>query len=200
MTKAKVESSHRPRLQHRVGDLYLSARADAHADRARRASDGHRAARPHVRAAHRNGLPLHRTAGRVEGHRPARGLRTLAALYREYRATRPHIVFHYTIKPNIYGSIAAKLARVQSVAVTTGLGYVFIQQSRAAQVAKKLYRFAFRFPREVWFLNRDDHEALSRRESARASGSRAASARRRRRSRGVRVSRRCPRARISCSC
>ena len=32
------------------------------------------------------------------------------ALYREYRSTWPHIVFHYTIKPNIYGSIAAKLA------------------------------------------------------------------------------------------
>ena len=70
------------------------------------------------------------------------------------------MVFHYTIKPNIYGSIAAKLAGVQSVAVTTGLGYVFIQQSRAAQVAKKLYRFAFRFPREIWFLNRDDQPAF----------------------------------------
>ena len=46
------------------------------------------------------------------------------------------------------------------MAVTTGLGYVFIQHSRAAQVAKKLYRFAFRFPREIWFLNRDDQAAF----------------------------------------
>jgi glycosyltransferase involved in cell wall biosynthesis len=69
-------------------------------------------------------------------------------------------VFHYTIKPNIYGSVAARLAGVASVAVTTGLGYVFIQHSRAAQVAKRLYRFAFRFPREVWFLNRDDEAAF----------------------------------------
>ncbi|WP_061162722.1 glycosyltransferase family 4 protein [Caballeronia temeraria] len=91
---------------------------------------------------------------------PRDDLKTLAALYREYRATRPHIVFHYTIKPNIYGSLAAMLARVPSIAVTTGLGYVFIQKSRTAQVAKLLYRFAFRFPREVWFLNRDDHEAF----------------------------------------
>ncbi|MGN6669540.1 MAG: glycosyltransferase family 4 protein, partial [Trinickia sp.] len=69
-------------------------------------------------------------------------------------------VFHYTIKANIYGSVAAWLARVPSIAVTTGLGYVFIQKSRAASVAKALYRFAFRFPREVWFLNRDDHSAF----------------------------------------
>jgi glycosyltransferase involved in cell wall biosynthesis len=91
---------------------------------------------------------------------PRDDLKTLAALYREYRATRPHIVFHYTIKPNIYGSLAAMLARVPSIAVTTGLGYVFIQKSRTAQVAKRLYRFAFRFPREVWFLNKDDHHAF----------------------------------------
>ncbi|KVN38005.1 glycosyl transferase [Burkholderia pyrrocinia] len=91
-----------------------------------------------------------------KGTSPREDLGTLAALYRHYRALSPDLVFHYTIKPNIYGSVAAWLARVPSVAVTTGLGYVFIQKSRAASVAKRLYRFAFRFPREVWFLNRDD--------------------------------------------
>jgi glycosyltransferase involved in cell wall biosynthesis len=95
-----------------------------------------------------------------KGTSPREDLLTLWALYRHYRTIRPHVVIHYTIKPNIYGTIAARLAGVDSVAVTTGLGYVFIQQSRAAQVAKKLYRFAFRFPREVWFLNRDDKAAF----------------------------------------
>lgn len=91
-----------------------------------------------------------------KGTDPVEDLRMLAAMRRHYRALRPHLVFHYTIKPNIYGSIAAWLARTPSVAVTTGLGYVFIRESRAASIAKLLYRFAFRFPREVWFLNRDD--------------------------------------------
>ncbi|HTH76368.1 MAG TPA: glycosyltransferase, partial [Trinickia sp.] len=88
-----------------------------------------------------------------KGTNPLADLRTLVALYRHYRTIRPAVVFHYTIKPNIYGSVAAWLARVPSIAVTTGLGYVFIQKSRAASVAKALYRFAFRFPNEVWFLN-----------------------------------------------
>ncbi|SAL84778.1 glycosyl transferase [Caballeronia choica] len=96
-----------------------------------------------------------------KGTDPREDLKTLVALCREYRATRPHVVFHYTIKPNIYGSIAAWLARVPSIAVTTGLGYVFIQKSRTAMIAKRLYRFAFRFPREVWFLNRDDRAAFA---------------------------------------
>ncbi|WP_186010846.1 glycosyltransferase family 4 protein [Burkholderia gladioli] len=91
-----------------------------------------------------------------KGTDPLEDLRMLATMRRHYRELRPHLVFHYTIKPNIYGSIAAWLARVPSVAVTTGLGYVFIRESRAASIAKRLYRFAFRFPREVWFLNRDD--------------------------------------------
>jgi glycosyltransferase involved in cell wall biosynthesis len=95
-----------------------------------------------------------------KGTNPLDDLRTLLALFRQYRALKPGVVFHYTIKPNIYGSIAAWLARTPSVAVTTGLGYVFIQKSRVAKVAKRLYRFAFRFPREVWFLNRDDEAAF----------------------------------------
>jgi glycosyltransferase involved in cell wall biosynthesis len=95
-----------------------------------------------------------------KGTNPRDDLRTMLSLYRLYRSLRPHVVFHYTIKPNIYGTIAAKLAGVDSVAVTTGLGYVFIQKSRAAQVAKLLYRFAFRFPREIWFLNQDDETAF----------------------------------------
>jgi len=96
-----------------------------------------------------------------KGTNPLDDLATLRALYRHYHAMKPDVVFHYTVKPNIYGSIAAWLARVPSIAVTTGLGYVFIQKSRAAQIAKRLYRFAFRFPREVWFLNRDDLAAFT---------------------------------------
>ena len=95
-----------------------------------------------------------------KGTNPRDDLRTFAALYRHYRAIKPDIVFHYTIKPNIYGTVAGWLARVPSIAVTTGLGYVFIQKSRAAIVAKALYRFAFRFPREIWFLNGDDQRAF----------------------------------------
>jgi len=87
---------------------------------------------------------------------PLHDLRTLYTLWRIYRKLQPDLIFHYTIKPNIYGSLAAMLARVKSIAVTTGLGYVFIQPSRAANVAKMLYKLAFRFPREVWFLNSDD--------------------------------------------
>lgn len=96
----------------------------------------------------------------AKGTNPLADLNTLRVLWRHYRALKPDLVFHYTIKPNIYGSLAAALARVKSIAITTGLGYVFIRQSRVAQIAKQLYKLAFRFPREVWFLNSDDQKTF----------------------------------------
>ena len=49
-------------------------------------------------------------------------------LFQWYRQEKPDIVHHFTIKPVIYGSIAARLAKVPRIINTiTGLGYVFIE-------------------------------------------------------------------------
>ncbi|MCG1019589.1 MULTISPECIES: glycosyltransferase family 4 protein [Burkholderiaceae] len=100
-------------------------------------------------------IPLELSA---KGTNPLHDLGLVRTLVTCYRALKPDLVFHYTIKPNIYGSIAAKLAGVPCIAVTTGLGYAFVNTNLVARVAKVLYRFAFRFPREVWFLNGDDRQ------------------------------------------
>lgn len=73
-----------------------------------------------------------------------------------YFLDRPAFAFHYTVKPNIWGTIAAKMVCVPSVAVVTGLGHVFIKQNPLTRVVSGLYKLAFMFPREVWFLNDDD--------------------------------------------
>jgi glycosyltransferase involved in cell wall biosynthesis len=95
-----------------------------------------------------------------KGTSPIEDLLTCFALYRLYKRLAPDIVFHYTIKPNIYGTFAAAFAKVPSIAVTTGLGYVFLHANRAARIAQTLYKWAFRYPREVWFLNPDDRDAF----------------------------------------
>lgn len=59
---------------------------------------------------------------------PADDLRTLAALIRLYRRTRPRIVHHFGVKPALYGGLAARVAGVAAVVSTfTGLGYLFQQ-------------------------------------------------------------------------
>lgn len=79
--------------------------------------------------------------------------RQLVKLYREHR---PDFIFHYVIKPNIYGSLAAATVGIPSVAVITGLGYPFAKRNLLYSIVKRLYRRALRKTEEVWFLNNED--------------------------------------------
>ncbi len=80
----------------------------------------------------------------------------VASLYRIYKKNKIDVVLHFTIKPNIYGSLAAALAGIPSIANVTGLGTVFIRDTKRSKVAKMLYYLAFRFPKVVFFQNNDD--------------------------------------------
>ncbi len=81
-------------------------------------------------------------------------------LYREYvhiyNRLKPTFIFHYTIKPNIYGTLAAKWCKVQSISIITGLGNAFSKKSLVYFFSAFLYRFSSRFAAEVWFLNASD--------------------------------------------
>ncbi len=96
----------------------------------------------------------------AKGVNPIADFGLMLRLLRHYREVKPDFIIHYTIKPNIYGSLAAKLVGIPSLAITTGLGYTFVNQNVVSQVARQLYRFAFRYPKEVWFLNEDDRCAF----------------------------------------
>ena len=79
--------------------------------------------------------------------------RQLKKLYKEYK---PDILFHYVIKPNIYGSLAAASCNIPSVAVITGLGYAFARHNFLYWIIKRLYKLSLRRSKEVWFLNNND--------------------------------------------
>ena len=57
---------------------------------------------------------------------PFKDLRLTGELGSIYKKIKPDIILHYTVKPNIYGGIAAYLNKIPSIAVVTGLGYAFI--------------------------------------------------------------------------
>jgi glycosyltransferase involved in cell wall biosynthesis len=96
------------------------------------------------------------------GMNPFRELLAIVQLARLYRALRPDWVHHITIKPVIYGGLAARLARVPSViSAISGMGYVFIASGRRARLlragVRAAYRAAFRHPDStVIFENPDD--------------------------------------------
>lgn len=105
-------------------------------------------------------VPLLRT-----GMNPLADLKTLFALWSLMRLIRPDFVMSYTIKPVIYGSIAAWLARVKyRFALITGLGYAFQGEGRRdalRSLVQRMYAIALRRTHKVFFQNPDD-EALFR--------------------------------------
>ena len=90
----------------------------------------------------------------------------LVDLLRIYRRERPDLVHHFTIKACLYGTIAAKGARVYRVInAVTGLGHVFLgtrKRSRLLRRAiKPVYKAAFTARRAtVVFQNASDQEHL----------------------------------------
>lgn len=107
------------------------------------------------------GIPLVRLPIEIRGMNPASDLGLVWFLWRWYRRERPDVVHHFTIKPVIYGSIAAWLAGVPRIVNTvTGLGYVFSlpETSPARRLAEWLYRFALARAHHVCFQNPDDRD------------------------------------------
>ncbi len=80
------------------------------------------------------------------GTNPAQDLRYLSALAGVYRRLRPDVVHHFSIKPVVWGSFAARIARVPVVVNgVTGLGSAYDSERRwLARVVRGLYRGALR--------------------------------------------------------
>jgi len=127
--------------------------------------DVHVAAPPDARAERRlaeAGLAFHPLPVRRGGRNPLAELVALHALWRLMRAARPDVVHLVSIKPVLYGGIAARLARVPgAVMAITGLGFIFTQDSPANRLLRPLVRAAYRLAlghpnARVIFQNRDD--------------------------------------------
>jgi glycosyltransferase involved in cell wall biosynthesis len=91
-----------------------------------------------------------------KGLNPINDLEYQLFLYREYRKIEPDFIFHYTVKPNIYGSLAAHKLGIRSVAFVSGTGYPFLKKNLVNYIVKKLYKTAGSNCTEMWFINKDD--------------------------------------------
>ncbi len=79
-----------------------------------------------------------------------------------YQRERPELILHYTIKPNIYGSLAAAWAGIPAISTITGAGYAFMQRGLVNLLVRGLYKTALRFPAKVFFQNPDDRDLFIR--------------------------------------
>lgn len=119
------------------------------------------------------GMVVHNIPMLRIGTNPLADLRTLWVLWRLMRSIRPDFVLGYTIKPVIYGSLAAWCARVPwRFAMVTGLGYAFQgegQRGWLQALVQQLYALALSRVHKVFFQNPDD-EALFRQRGILAAG------------------------------
>lgn len=92
-----------------------------------------------------------------KGKNPILDLRFGLRLRELYRQERPDLVHHFTIKPVIFGSLAAKLANVSAIINSiTGLGYAFDKGVLLKRIVKILYKVALAGRPKVIFQNHDD--------------------------------------------
>ncbi|MCD8188710.1 MAG: glycosyltransferase family 4 protein [Clostridiales bacterium] len=111
------------------------------------------------------GMRFLRTPFSRAGMNPLADLKLLKTYYRAIRENQISLVHSYTAKPNIYGSIAARLAGVRQIyPVVNGLGYAYTGSGLKANcvraVTDLLYRVAFGCATRVFFQNRDDAEEM----------------------------------------
>lgn len=88
-------------------------------------------------------------------------LRYFRVLRQIMKKIKPDFVLSYTIKPNIWGSLAAGSLGIPSASMVTGLGYAFTSGGGRVQkliglISPRLYRWATFFNRVVIFQNADD--------------------------------------------
>jgi glycosyltransferase involved in cell wall biosynthesis len=118
----------------------------------------------HIRAA---GLPFHPLPLSQHGTSLLTEWATLRALTRLYRQLKPDVVHQVSIKPVIYGGMAARLTGVPAVvSAMSGLGYVFISEERKSRVLRLLVQPALKLAlagknTRMIFQNPDDRQRFA---------------------------------------
>ncbi len=91
-----------------------------------------------------------------KGKNPLREISLFFRMFLTFKRVKPDLILSFTIKPNIYGAIAAKFLKIKCICTVTGLGYVFLNKRFFTYLVRLMYKIAFHFPEEVFFQNTDD--------------------------------------------
>lgn len=84
---------------------------------------------------------------------PSRDLRLLAQYRKILKAEKPDLAVTYTIKPNIYGGLACRMAKIPYAINVTGLGTAFQKPGALRKLVVTLYRSALKRAKVVFFEN-----------------------------------------------
>lgn len=95
-----------------------------------------------------------------KGINPFKDLLLIWQLLITYKKFNPALIFHFTIKNNIYGSWAAFLMNKKFVNNITGLGTIFIKDNFISKFVYLMYRLSQPLAEKIFCQNSDDYELL----------------------------------------
>lgn len=92
------------------------------------------------------------------GINPVKDIAIIKAYKKIMKDVNPDIVFSYTIKPNIYGTLVTNSTGHKQVCNITGTGGTFLKKSFLSEIAKVLYKFSVKKAYKVFFQNTGDRD------------------------------------------
>ncbi len=104
------------------------------------------------------GFEYHEIKMNNKGTNPVEDVKLIVDFYKLYKHVAPDVILQYTIKPNIYGSMAAGLLGMRVISNISGLGTVFLNDSLSSKIARLLYKIALKVPQKVFYQNAHDRE------------------------------------------
>ena len=102
------------------------------------------------------GVEYHPIEMKSSGISPIEDLLLLRRYFGILRKIRPDVFLGFTIKPNIYGSLAARALGIRVINNVSGLGTAFIKKGPVTRIVTLLYTMALRRSSTVFFQNRED--------------------------------------------
>lgn len=75
-----------------------------------------------------------------------------------FRQVKPDLVIAYTIKPNVYGGFAARIARIPYAVNITGLGTAFQSRGMLRKVVTQMYKLGCKKAKVVFFENAENRQ------------------------------------------
>lgn len=98
------------------------------------------------------------------GTNPISDMKLLLKYLKVFKEVKPDLVLTYTIKPNVYGGIACRIAKIPYISNVTGLGTSIENDGVLQKISMTLYKIGLKKSECVFFQNKDNKDLFINKE------------------------------------
>lgn len=104
------------------------------------------------------GCKIIETSMERRGTNPLKDMQLVGEYKKIMKQVNPDIIFSYTVKPNIYGSMASNSLKLKQVCNITGTGATFLRECVLSKIVRILYKVSVKKCYKIFFQNTGDME------------------------------------------